>query len=36
MVPYYNKLLHKKGENVVSEQMFFDQLWEGGERCDVG
>lgn len=36
MIPYYNKLVHKKGNKIVKEEQFFDQLWEGGERCDVG
>jgi hypothetical protein len=24
------------GDNVVTKTSYFDQLWEGGERCNVG
>lgn len=34
--PYYNHLLHLRGQTQVCKQSFFDQLWEGGERVDVG
>lgn len=34
--PYYNKILHQCSGKTVHEQSYFDQLWSGGQRCDVG
>ena len=33
--PYYNHLLHLHGEKEIAKLSFFDQRWEGGERCNV-
>lgn len=35
-IPYYNHLQHMVGDNVVTKTSYFDQLWEGGVRCNVG
>lgn len=33
--PYYNRIKHCHGDKEIKSFKLFDQLWDGGERCDV-